>query len=110
MSTTHITFRGEEDVEIEYRDHGYEFDTGAHEIDWWFVGRQVEDMTPAEEELIYAHLYRVANEPRSDHGTDPLPPLPRDRPIGTPLSELSGWPGLPGYAEFKRIARSWGYD
>lgn len=42
-----------------------------------------------------------------------------DRPLGTPLSELSGQPGDPrnpddprhaGYAEFKRIARSWGYD
>jgi hypothetical protein len=42
-----------------------------------------------------------------------------DRPLGTPLSELSGQPGDPknlsdprhaGYAEFCRIARSWGYD
>lgn len=30
--------------------------------------------------------------------------------IGTPLSQLSGRPGEPGYAEFCRIARSWGYD
>ena len=42
-----------------------------------------------------------------------------DRPLGTPLSELSGQPGDPnnpndprhaGYAEFCRIARSYGYD
>lgn len=42
-----------------------------------------------------------------------------DRPIGTPISELSGQPGPrsdlghPDHArhkEFKRIARSWGYD
>jgi hypothetical protein len=42
-----------------------------------------------------------------------------DKPLGTPLSELSGQPGDPkdlddprhaGYAEFCRIARSWGYD
>jgi hypothetical protein len=42
-----------------------------------------------------------------------------DRPLGTPISELSAQPGDPrnpddprhaGYAEFKRIARSWGYD
>lgn len=42
-----------------------------------------------------------------------------DRPLGTPLSELSGQPGDPknpddprhaGFAEFCRIARSWGYD
>lgn len=42
-----------------------------------------------------------------------------DRLIGTPISQLSGQPGNPrnpddprhaGYEEFKRIARSWGYD
>ncbi len=31
-------------------------------------------------------------------------------PIGTPASEISGRPGHPGFGEFKRIARSWGYD
>lgn len=29
--------------------------------------------------------------------------------IGTPISQLSGRPGCPGYAEFARIANSWGY-
>lgn len=42
-----------------------------------------------------------------------------DRPLGTPIWELSGQPGDPknlsdprhaGYAEFCRIARSYGYD
>ncbi|MFA6180464.1 MAG: hypothetical protein WC696_12700 [Candidatus Methylopumilus sp.] len=42
-----------------------------------------------------------------------------DRPLGTPLSDLSGQPGDPrnpddprhaGYERFKRIARSYGYD
>ena len=42
-----------------------------------------------------------------------------DRPLGTPISELAGQPGDPrnpddprhaGYAEFKRIARSYGHD
>lgn len=33
-----------------------------------------------------------------------------DRPLGTPLSELSGQPGQKGYAEFCRIARSWGRE
>jgi hypothetical protein len=42
-----------------------------------------------------------------------------DRPLGTPLSELSSQPGDPnnlddprhaGYAEFCRIARSYGYE
>ena len=47
-------------------------------------------------------------------------PLPDDVPIsfvrepgerlGTPLSELSNTPGTTGHDEFKRIARSWGYD
>ena len=32
------------------------------------------------------------------------------RQYGTPLSELSGQPGQPGYSNFKRIASSWGYD
>lgn len=32
------------------------------------------------------------------------------RKIGTPISELSGQPGQPGYEKFKAIAASWGYD
>lgn len=32
------------------------------------------------------------------------------RQIGTPLSRLSGQPGKSGYAEFVRIARSWGFE
>jgi hypothetical protein len=32
------------------------------------------------------------------------------RQLGTPISQLSGRPGEPGYEEFKRIAASWGYD
>lgn len=41
-----------------------------------------------------------------------IAPAPRDpdKPLGTPLSELSGRPGHPGYAEFCRIAKSWGHD
>lgn len=30
--------------------------------------------------------------------------------LGTPISQLSGRPGHPGYEQFKRIAASWGYD
>ena len=33
----------------------------------------------------------------------------KPRPTGTPISELSGRPGEPGYERFKEIARSWGY-
>lgn len=32
------------------------------------------------------------------------------RKLGTPISQLSGQPGKPGYEKFKRIARSWGYE
>jgi hypothetical protein len=32
------------------------------------------------------------------------------RRLGTPLSQISGRPGHPGYDEFKRIAASWGHD
>jgi hypothetical protein len=32
------------------------------------------------------------------------------RQIGTPISKLSGTIGMPGYAEFCEIARSWGYE
>ncbi len=30
--------------------------------------------------------------------------------LGTPLSEISGRPGHPGYEEFCRIAKSWGHS
>lgn len=30
--------------------------------------------------------------------------------VGTPISELSGRPGHPGYDRFSQIASSWGYD
>jgi hypothetical protein len=37
--------------------------------------------------------------------------FPGGRPqFGTPISQLSGRPGHPGYEEFCRIARSWGHD
>lgn len=32
------------------------------------------------------------------------------RKFGTPISQLSGRPGTDGYAEFVRIARSWGHE
>jgi hypothetical protein len=32
------------------------------------------------------------------------------RRLGTPISQLSGRPGHPGYEQFKKIAQSWGYD
>jgi hypothetical protein len=35
---------------------------------------------------------------------------PEPRRIGTPISQLSGRPGAPGFEEFNRIARSWGHQ
>jgi hypothetical protein len=32
------------------------------------------------------------------------------RQLGTPISELSGQSGKPGYDRFVAIARSWGYE
>jgi hypothetical protein len=32
------------------------------------------------------------------------------KPLGTPMSQISGRPGRQGYEEFKRIAASWGHD
>lgn len=43
-------------------------------------------------------------------GDVPISPIETDRPLGTPISQISGRPGHPGYEEFRRIARSWGYD
>ena len=48
-----------------------------------------------------------------------IPPRDPDRPLGIPLSELSGQPGPKNdprhpdhkrYENFKRIARSWGHE
>ena len=32
------------------------------------------------------------------------------QPIGTPISEISGRPGHEGFAEFCRIAKTWGHE
>jgi len=39
-----------------------------------------------------------------------IPPIEPERKIGTPISTLSGRPGHPGFEQFKKIAKSWGYD
>ena len=55
----------------------------------------------------------VDGEHESSEGDAPIsfvePREPGEK-LGTPLSELSGQPGSPGYEKFKRIAKSWGYD
>lgn len=51
--------------------------------------------------------YHDSRADRADcPGCNPAGP----RQLGTPISQLSGRPGEPGFAEFCRIAKSWGYD
>jgi hypothetical protein len=52
--------------------------------------------------------WEVEREPML--GDVPITLPKRDRPLGTPISELSGRPGEPGWEKFKAIARSWGYE
>lgn len=57
--------------------------------------------------------HEVAREPMDDDVS--IMTANGERSLGTPISELSGQPGDPnnpsaGYAEFCRIARSWGHD
>lgn len=44
------------------------------------------------------------------HRADCLKCNPHYRPLGTPISELSGRPGHKGYSRFVEIAQSWGYN
>lgn len=53
--------------------------------------------------------WEVSREPLPDDVPISFAKAPGER-IGTPASEISTKPGTPGYEEFKRIARSWGYD
>ena len=41
---------------------------------------------------------------------DPKESKPIYPPLGTPISELSGRPGEPGFQKFSDIAKSWGYE
>ena len=61
-------------------------------------------------ELPSGDTYYFSGESQANHLADCPGCNPFSRQIGTPLSELSGRPGHPGYEEFERIARSWGYD
>lgn len=64
MITAYVKFRGEE-VEVVYHDNGYEPNTNSHVIDWEFVGLDasaydVLNVSHAEEEEIYAQLYKIS--------------------------------------------------
>ena len=60
-------------------------------------------------ELPAGDTYWFEDEAQADFATCPLC-NPTPRRLGTPLSELSGRPGHPGFDQFKAIAASWGYD
>lgn len=61
-------------------------------------------------ELPKGDTYFFETEVQSDSadcpGCNPAGP----RQLGTPISELSGRPGHPGYERFAAIARSWGFE
>jgi hypothetical protein len=61
------------------------------------------DTLPEGHKWLYPGI--VAHADATCPGCNPSP-----RPIGTPLSQLSGRPGHPGFARFCEIARSWGYE
>jgi hypothetical protein len=52
----------------------------------------------------------IDREPMDGDVFPSAPPRDPTAPIGTPLSQLSGRPGHPGYDEFCRIAKSYGFD
>lgn len=61
-------------------------------------------------ELPPGDVYFFAGEPLADVKADCPGCNPNPRQIGTPLSQLSGRPGHPGFAQFCEIARSWGCE
>jgi hypothetical protein len=64
---TSVDFRGIP-RDVEYRDYGYEPDTGAHTIDWHFVEEEMQgvELTAEEEESIYMQLAEIG----PDHWPD----------------------------------------
>lgn len=68
--TVTITFRGEE-RDVEFEDHGYEADTNAHPLDWWFAGLTPEQhdalkITDEEDQAIYEELCQHSYETAGD--------------------------------------------
>lgn len=55
-------------------------------------------------------IYYFQSEAAADRADCPGCNPSGPRRVGTPISQLSGRPGQPGYDEFCRIARSWGYE
>ena len=61
-------------------------------------------------ELPPGDVYFFASEPQSERADCPGCNPSGPRPIGTPLSAVSGRPGTKGFERFKQIADSWRYD
>jgi len=61
--TATIMFRNQE-VDLEYIDHGYEPDTNAHEIEWWLVEKDktLLDMTDEEQQAIDEQVFEIAQD------------------------------------------------
>jgi hypothetical protein len=61
-------------------------------------------------ELPDGDTYFFDGEARADRADCPGCNPGGPRQLGTPISQLSGRPGFPGYDKFCEIAASWGYD
>jgi hypothetical protein len=61
MRSIFVPFRGDHEEVIVDRDHGYESDTNAHEIDWNFTRPELEELaTDDEREAIMQMLYALS--------------------------------------------------
>jgi hypothetical protein len=74
MRSTHITFRGEPDVEIEYRLVEDDPSTNAFEVEWNFVTRAgdkfVENLTTEEDEAITRRVIEILSDPHYNDDDD----------------------------------------
>lgn len=61
-------------------------------------------------ELPAGDMYFFAGEALADVKADCPGCNPNPRKQGTPISQLSGRPGHPGFSQFTNIAETWGHD
>jgi hypothetical protein len=55
------------------------------------------------------HVWFFAGEHGARKATCPKCNPEGPQPIGTPISQLSGHPGQPGFSRFSEIALTWGH-
>jgi hypothetical protein len=66
MRDTFVQFRGAPRL-VEFVDHGYEPDTNAHEIEWWFTDKELNGLATDEEQAaIDWRLSEIVAEDGSD--------------------------------------------